>query len=339
VVNVNEDLTDALTTATIVLADSPVGTALRRFHPGRRGDRDHFSLLAGMELNHPPPIQRTVRIVFTSRETNFDLRLDADDRLYLEWVSKMVRLVEGCVDLWWGPISPAVRMIFVDGDTAPPIVLLNRMFPGSRTLNPTKLREGAPDVGLDQRHITALQGAADAARRTPAFSRAIEAARTVERDTVVRLELQARGRELVEACSLRRGTHLEDERQRISDLILHAYDNCSPRSRAVARAFRAYNELTWACVAFILGSCEVEPIIPDVVPDPEFPVTLELGARLFRVHLTSDHVDQTSWGATFRIVDSAPFDGLYLDEGGGFQGSGSRTIVDRTGRRLHELEA
>jgi hypothetical protein len=336
---VNQDLTTALTVATTVLADSPVGVDLRRFHPGRRVNGGHFSFLAGMELNHPPPIQRTVRVLFTSSETNFDLRLSADDHLYLGWISKMVRLIEGCVDLWWGPVSPTVRMIFVDGDTAPPIVLLNPMFPGSRRLKPTKLRDGAPEVGLDLSHIAALQRAADAARRTVAYSRALQAARTVEREPQVRGELQARAQALGDPLTLRRGTHIEDERRRLSDLILHSYDDCSPRARAVARALRAYNELTWACIAFMLGSCESEPVIADVVPDPEFPIAIELGARLFRVHLTSSQIDQTSWGATFRIVDSAPFNGLYLDEGGGFQSSGQRTIVDRIGRRLHELES
>ena len=173
------DLDASLIAAVEAIGAGKFGEDLRRFNPGRRDAGTRSSLLSGMELNHPPPIQRTVRILFTARLAGMDLRLTDEDRTYLAWVGSAVRLVEALVNSWWGEINPDVRTIFVDGDDAPPLVLINSMFPNSRVRRPASLRLAAATLAMTDRELTALSLAARATRKTEAFAAAVGATRLV----------------------------------------------------------------------------------------------------------------------------------------------------------------
>jgi hypothetical protein len=300
---------------------------------------DRISFLAGMELNHPPAIQRTLRIMYTSDISGFDLGLTDEDRVYLTWIKRAWSFLEAIADLWWGAINPDVRSIFVDGDDAPPLVLLNGMFPGLRAKHPASLRREAARFHIDTYTVSALSLAAQVARKTDAFGEAAEVAAEIRRQQKLRREFLAIRQEVTPQMQLRPGVHYDEERPRVRAVIRDAYVECRPWVQRAALTLRAYNELVTANLTFILGWAEesVEPPVIDVASNE--PITVDVGRRRFALHLTSHDPSSLRHGAVFIIRDGGPLDGPYIDQGGGFQLSGSMNIVDRLGLRLSDLEA
>jgi len=334
----HSELETALLVAGDAISAGSLGRDLRRFHPGRRGTPERFSFLAGMELNHPPPIQRTVRILYTAELTGFDLRLSEEDQTYLAWVRDVLLLLQALVDSWWGGINPDLRVLFVDGDDGPPLVLLNTMFPGLRIKRPPSLHRAAAALGLGDSELSALAKASHAARHTPAYKVAMEAAQQVRSDTSLRRVMQGERARLIPEFAPRRGIGIREETARVRGLLDSAYSGAGTRVRLAVRALRAYNELVTACLAFILGYAEADvPQAADEV-EAEHPITVDIGPRKFLVHLTFSQPRSLATGATFTLRDGGPLDGLYLSAGAGFQLVGDRMIVDRYGFRLQELE-
>ena len=332
------DLETALLAAGRALSTGQLGRDLRRFHPGRRGSRDHFSFLAAMELNHPPPIQRTIRIIYTASSTGFDLHLSDGDRAYLAWIRDAKTLLQALADSWWGAINPDLRVLFVDGDDAPPIVLLNQMFPGLRARRPPSLRPAAQALGLGDVELSALSEARRAAHHTAVYEGAARIGRQIRADARRRRALQREKDSIMPELALRPMGRRSDEADRLRNLVDSAYSDADDWIQWAARGLRAYNELVHSCLAFLLGYAEdLEPAAA-VVVEHEHPVTVEVASREFRVHLTLSQPGSLATGGTFTIQDGGPLDGLYLQIGSWLQATGDRAIIDRQGSRLRDLE-
>ncbi len=291
-----------------------------------------------MELNHPPAIQRTIRILYTARMSGFDLHLTAEDRAYVAWVLQVDALLRALADGWWGEINPDLRVLFVDGDDAPPITLLNSMFPGLRARRPPPLRQSAQAVGLEDVELSALSRVRRAAHRTSVFRAATQIAREIRSNARRRRALQRELDRLGPELEVRGGRSVFDETERLRELVGSAYVGADAWIRGAVQGLRAYNELVHAGFAFLLGYAEDLDSQAPVVVEGEHPVSVEMSLRAFDVHLTFSQPNSLVTGATFTIGDGGPLDGLYWQTGTGFQAAGDLTILDLMGSRISDRE-
>ncbi|MGO9179899.1 MAG: hypothetical protein ACLQBX_06455 [Candidatus Limnocylindrales bacterium] len=290
-----------------------------------------------MELNHPPPIQRTLRILYTARHRGFDLKLTQEDQTYVDWVGDAFILLQALADVWWSGINPDLRMLFVDGDDAPSFVLLNTMFPGIRVPHPPALRGAAAKVGLADRELAALVRAAHAAQLTPSFEAALAVARQVRSKD--RGRLAAERARIVSEFSRASIDSLDAERIRLRHVVDSAYEGTDAGVRRFAMRMRAYNGLVTACLAFLLGYLETDTKLQPLSIEEEHPITGDVARRSFHIHLTFTASEHLGGEEPFMIRDGGPLDGLYIQVGAGFQLQGQSLIVDRHGLRMRELEA
>jgi len=328
-----------LLAAAEVLWRGHLGEELRRFHPGRRSAyRDQSQFLSGMELNHPPAVQRTVRILYTARMAGFDLGLTAADRPYLAWVSSALSLLQSVADGWWGPINPDIRRLFLDGDDMPPITLLNPMFPGLRAPRPLPIRRTARPLGLLDTDLAAFSRVRRASQRTPVFRAAAEIALEIRSDSSRRRALLAERDRRQSDIAIQEGSSVHAEAERLRRLTASLYEDSIPWVRRATTVLRAFNELVHTGLAFLLGYAEEANAHDALTPEAELPITVDASARQFDLHLTLTNAKSLATGATFRIEDGGPLDGLYIQTGAGIQATGNHVIVDRRGSRIRELE-
>jgi hypothetical protein len=313
------------------VSDGQLGADLRRFHPGRRNN----SLLAGMELNHPPPIQRTVRILFTARDRRFDLQLRESDNEYLTWVRDVDELLRSLADAWWDGINLDIRSLPIDADDAPPLTLLSPQFPGLRG-RARPLRSTSPVLGATATPLSALSRAWHEAQQTPAFEIAAHAAAEVRESRAVRRALIAIRAEINHEFRSRPGSSPKDEPARIRQLLEGAYSSTDRRVRDAATGLKAYNELVHASLAFILGFAE-EPL-PPIGVEEGLPVTVNVSPGVFSVQLTLQAPSFVGMPAAFTIGDGGPLDGIYLCAAYGLQFGNSSAILDLSGDRIAALE-
>jgi hypothetical protein len=317
------------------VAECDLGADLDRYDPGRRG-----TFLAAFELNHPPPIQHALRVLFTSELSRFDLRLTPADHEYLEWVQRVFALLQSMAEEWWGAIRGDIYSLLVDGDDAPPLVLLNTLFPGLRARHPTALRATAAAVGLSPSAIWRLSETRRAAQATSAYAAALRTAGDIRHNPRLRSALSAEKSRVVAELEIRRGARVDEERRRISHSLALAYDPCDPIVQIAARNLRSYNELVHASFAFLLGHAGNARSRRPVEVEPGQPIAVRFARRDFQIHLTLAQEGVPFPGGTFVIGDGGPLSGLYLTTAFGVQQLTTESpLIDLSGRRLRDLEA
>jgi hypothetical protein len=327
----------AIFDAAVEMRRSPFGEALQRNHPGRRHSDDEIAVftLAGIELNHGPPIHRTL---WALEASHMGMPIDIEpDRDYIAWVMNALQAVARIAGMCWGAIPVENRIAVMDLDDLGP--MHSRYIPGSRgdeggaALHFESLSNPSPRL--------ALQAMAEAAQATPCFL-AARAAQLKLGGSEGLLALQARRDSLGErlAQATQQPMTLDDASEAMT-AVLNDDDLDAPESvRLVESTFRAYNQLVNHILWALLGIAEAL-FDPTVVSEDLGTVRVTADGRSQTAHITLRDRGIAEVGGLscpFIISGGLPVDGMYLSTTNVFQWGGE-SFVDLVGDRVAALEA
>lgn len=316
------------------------GERLREHHPQRRTE-SRFPSLTEFERTLSPAVRRTLATLLAGELTGIDLQLDDADREHIAYARDLHVALQALTDGAWGAIRPDVRMLFVDVDDVLPLPFQGiDAIPQLRMKHPPKFNAVPGSVGLATDDLAAWGGLWKSAHRTPAFQRALAAAKQVRADRhLYRMLLEHRSG-LLSAFPAPAGRRLPEYARELEELARGAYNNVSSRIREPAVSLRMYNELVHACFVAVLGWVELTREPTAITLGHETPIRVVHAWRNQEIHLTvADPAAAFLPMLSPVLIDTGgPLDGLYLTTAGQYQFNGGSTLADLSAFRLAELE-
>lgn len=331
------ELEEAAVAAGLALRASSFGRSLRGHDP--RGDRRHkgSGSLAQHEIQHGPPLHRTLFALEYCEATGagFDRTAETD---YLLWVARALEAVGSLAARCWGDIPLDIRSEVVDQDDLGPIQ--SRYIPGAR--------KGAVDSGA-----MAFEGLGrgDVGEALDKLVREVLATECYPACLQSVRDLRGQGgRRALSKFARRVDKRLNVIHEAAPNLIAfgapartwisEAYIDAPAAVRAVGQAVQAHNELVQSILWTLLGLAEhpSEPVLTTALP---------AASRLRRKGRHAD-LTLTTQGWSLGLLGNPPFpvaiqadtpvDGVYLTRSQLIQALFD-PLTDVTGRRLGALEA